>query len=287
MYAAYPLIDERPPSERPPWEPKTRFEMEREVAEQRVLQKRLGDSLGWIVDTLLLDDSDIQDEEKVKTIRDRKREALESLAYARDILKGTVAPSEIDEERLIGEEAARKMTLHRQQEEALESNILLPSQVIAQEGMRTTPTPPQPAASTLTEPKIVQTLGRRKPSDHFPPASPFGRSAPNITASKPPAPVPRQPTTSPAPNAVPAIVARTSYAKTFAPWNHTRSSFSAGDSPLASLPRLPPKTSTFLRPGVSLPTASLAPSQAGAESVISRDQPPRRNVQQDPLGVLQ
>lgn len=286
MYAAYPLVDERPPSERPPWEPKTRFEMERDAAEQRALQRRLGDSLGWIVDTLLLDESGTEEEEKAKEIRARKREALESLSYVRDILKGNVARSEIEDDRLIGEEAASKMKAIRRQNEGSESSVLLPSQVIAQERIRVGPTPPQPVASALTEPRIVQTVGRRKPSEHFPPASPFGRTSPSLTNSNlPPAPIPRQPTTAPHPNGASIAAAKPSRT-TFAPWNHTRSSFSAGDSPLASLPRLPPKTSTTLRTGVPRPPVSVPPSQAASESLISRDQAPRRNAQQDPLGVL-
>ncbi|PCH38432.1 RabGAP/TBC [Wolfiporia cocos MD-104 SS10] len=79
-YAAYPLVDERPPAERPPWEPRSRFEMEREVSDLRALQKRLGDSVGWIVDTLLLDDDAEGEIDRAKSIRNRKREAVECLA---------------------------------------------------------------------------------------------------------------------------------------------------------------------------------------------------------------
>ena len=52
-YAAYPLTDERPPVERPPWEPRTRSEIERETTDLRIVQRRLGESVAWIVDTLL------------------------------------------------------------------------------------------------------------------------------------------------------------------------------------------------------------------------------------------
>ena len=107
-YAAYPLTDERPSSERPPWEPRTRSEMEKDVTDMRVLQRRLGESVGWIVDTLLLDENDKQSEDEKKQIQKRKREALESLSYVRDVLQGSVSPSELDEDRLLSEEEVAK-----------------------------------------------------------------------------------------------------------------------------------------------------------------------------------
>ncbi|OSX64831.1 hypothetical protein POSPLADRAFT_1123881, partial [Postia placenta MAD-698-R-SB12] len=116
-YAAYPLVDERPPAERPPWEPRSRFEVEREAADMRASQRRLGDSVGWIVDTLLLDEESPENEEQLKIIRSRKREALECLAYVRDVLKGSV--TEVEDERLVGEEE-RKRRQSLQEEEAAE-----------------------------------------------------------------------------------------------------------------------------------------------------------------------
>ena len=99
------MSPERPVTERPPWEPRTRVEMEREVAQARAMQRKLGDAVGWIVDTLLLDEGDVKDNPGKKTLHKRKQEALESLAYVRDILKGTV--SDIEEDRLVGEEEGR------------------------------------------------------------------------------------------------------------------------------------------------------------------------------------
>ena len=67
-----------------------------------VKQRKLGDAVGWIVDTLLLDEGEIKDDAAKKTLHKRKQEALESLAYVRDILKGTVV--EVEDDRLVGEE---------------------------------------------------------------------------------------------------------------------------------------------------------------------------------------
>ncbi len=77
---AFPLEDERPPRERPPWEPKTRFEMERDMSQVRARDRQIGDSLGWIVD-VLLQDEETEDKDRLKK---EKREAIESLAYIRD-----------------------------------------------------------------------------------------------------------------------------------------------------------------------------------------------------------
>ncbi|KAF8894511.1 rab-GTPase-TBC domain-containing protein [Infundibulicybe gibba] len=86
-----------PPDVRPPWEPRTRLEMEREVSQLRMVNKRVGDSLSWIVDVLLQDETDVQDVERLKK---RRREALESLAYIRDVMQSNATT--IEEERLGG-----------------------------------------------------------------------------------------------------------------------------------------------------------------------------------------
>lgn len=109
--SSFPLEDERPVEERPPWEPRTRFEVERELTEVRTRDKSLGESLAWIVDALLLDDSDSEEPERTKA---RKREALESLSYVRDALMTNITT--LDEERLTGSEerARREENLRRQ-----------------------------------------------------------------------------------------------------------------------------------------------------------------------------
>lgn len=91
---AFPLEDERPPRERPPWEPKTRFEMERDMSQVRARDRQIGDSLGWIVD-VLLQDEETEDKDRLKK---EKREAIESLAYIRDVLISEAM--ELEEDRL-------------------------------------------------------------------------------------------------------------------------------------------------------------------------------------------
>jgi TBC1 domain family member 5 len=108
------MIDERPVEERPPWEPRTRFEMERDISEIRSRDKSLGESLAWIVDTLLQDESESQDVQSIKT---QKREALESLSYVRDVLM--MNTMKLDEDRLIGggERLSRKQKLAKKNED--------------------------------------------------------------------------------------------------------------------------------------------------------------------------
>lgn len=104
------MVDERPVEERPPWEPRTRFEMEKDISEIRSRDKSLGGSLAWIVDTLLQDESDSRDARKIKM---QKREALESLSYVRDVLM--TETMRLDEDRLIGgeERLNRKQKLEK------------------------------------------------------------------------------------------------------------------------------------------------------------------------------
>ena len=93
------MVDERPVEERPAWEARTRFEMERDISEIRSRDKSLGESLAWIVDALLQDESEPQDAQSIKM---QKREALESLSYVRDVLM--LNTMKLDEDRLIGGE---------------------------------------------------------------------------------------------------------------------------------------------------------------------------------------
>ena len=93
------MVDERPIEERPPWEPRTRFEMEKDISEIRSRDKSLGESLAWIVDALLQDESNLED---AQSIRMQKREALESLSYVRDVLMTNTM--RLDEDRLVGGE---------------------------------------------------------------------------------------------------------------------------------------------------------------------------------------
>ncbi|TFK42631.1 rab-GTPase-TBC domain-containing protein [Crucibulum laeve] len=200
---SFPLEDERLSEERPPWEPRTRFEMEREITQLHARDKRLGESLGWIVDALLQDESGAEDKERLKR---QKHEALECLSYVRDVLISHTTA--LDDDRLIGEEEAlqRKLRAKKQAEEAAASTKLPP--IVS---------PPAPAS-------VVDSMSR---------LSNTGRS--NRRVSPPPF------MTSP-------VSSGTGQTK-FAPWNHTRSSFSNASPAIgsATLPRPPPPTSTSLR----------------------------------------
>lgn len=104
------MVDERPVEERPSRENRTRFEMERHISEIRSRDKSLGESLAWIVDALLQDESESQDAQSIKM---QKREALESLSYVRDVLM--LNTMKLDEDRLTGgeERLSRKQKLEK------------------------------------------------------------------------------------------------------------------------------------------------------------------------------
>ncbi|KAG7452579.1 RabGAP/TBC [Guyanagaster necrorhizus] len=99
---AYQMTDENL-GERPPWEPRSRLEMEKELSDLRAMNKRLGDSLGWIVDVLLQD----EDQTNEERLRKQRRQAIESLSYMRDILISQ-STDDIEEERLYSEEENAK-----------------------------------------------------------------------------------------------------------------------------------------------------------------------------------
>ncbi|KAI8999038.1 rab-GTPase-TBC domain-containing protein [Trametes punicea] len=250
---SYPLSPERPVAERPPWEPRSRFEMEREIADLRSLQKKLGDTVGWVVDTLLLDESEIEDEAAKKTVGKRKREALECLSYVRDVLQGTV--TDVEDERLVGEEEMkRRREKERQEKEAAE----------ALSRRHSTPHPPLPAAAIPIEAR-PQGAGARRSQDYF---------------------LPNPPGTSPPGRLSPALNA---------PWNYTKSSFSSASSPIATLPRVPPRTSTVLPRGTPLPTSFRTPASANVpapppaveDSSAHASQERKQNqAPYDPLGAI-
>ena len=260
-------MDERTPTERQSWESSSRFELEHDLSQLRKAQGRLGESVEWIVDTLLLDEGDADDKE---SIRKRKREALESLAYVRDALKGNA--TDLQEERLIGEEERKrreaKQRLDREKEAQRQRDI-----------EQSAPKPPQPAAAppSPTRPQTIVTS--RSPSAI--------NAAPMATARSPPkfgTMESSHPSALPSPRLPPPPASQ----KPITPWNYTRSDFSSNSSPITSLPRIPPPTSTArwatppTTPAFPPPSASVVEASQSA----SRDQAPRRGVQQDPLGAL-
>ncbi|KZT11595.1 RabGAP/TBC [Laetiporus sulphureus 93-53] len=269
-YAAYPLVDERPPSERSLWEHPSRFEVEREVSDRRALQRRLGDSVAWIVDTLLQDEESVRDENQKKTVRNRKREAVECLAYVRDVLKGTV--TDVDEERLVSEEEfKRRKELRKQQEKEKEES---------RNRQRAAPLVPQPAATA--SPVQIASHRPRGSTDSLLRQMTAGspsRSAIHTSPSQPSLHV----SSSLPPN--PSALRQNADAKVVAPWNFTRSDFSSRESPIATLPRVPPPTSTALRPQPATSAFSPLAPVSKQQRATSPDQAPR-TVQQDPLGAL-
>ncbi|KAJ7709981.1 rab-GTPase-TBC domain-containing protein [Mycena rosella] len=239
---SFPMIDERPPEERPPWEPKSRLEIEREVALLHSTNKRLAKSLGWAVDVLLQDETESKDLQRLKS---SKREALEAISYVRDILTGNLAV--IEEERLFGEEetAKRKNASQDKSKKPPQGPIVDVPQ----------PAAPTPVPVVDSRPKV---------------AGPTTYSTPAAIASSYSVP----PTSSSN-----SAISPTSPSTSFAPWHYTRSNFSSGTLPSASLPRVPPPTSSTIR---RPPEASRdAPRQSQPRRAQSKTE-----HDHDPLGVL-
>lgn len=196
------MTDDRLPEERPPWEPRTRLEMERENSQLRSTNKRLGESLGWIVDVLLQDESEALEPLRLKK---RRLEGLESLSYIRDILMGNI--NEIDESRLIGEEEREK----RMSWNANSSRV--PRDAVA--AVVVPPPPPLPVAES--RPQTV-------PSRNTPGHSPTGSISSGRNSASPRAP-----------SSTHAGLHR------LPPWNYSRSGFSGSlGLPAEALPRVPP-----------------------------------------------
>lgn len=274
------MTGERPSEERPPWEPRTRFEMEKEINELRTLQKRLGEAVGYAVDVLLQDEDNRQNEEVLK-IRERKREAVESLAYIRDVLNGGTV--DVEEERLFGEDEyrRRKQEIEARQQEAAK----------IQEARRSGETPlvrpPEPTAAIFVTPSER----RERPVDgtiqgNSHPLTALARSPPIARVS--PAPLnAREYTTAALPRrqspANPmARMSPTSTPTMQAPWNYTRSGFGGQGVKSSTLPRPPPRSSTTYRPTVTgMPVTKLS---AGGDEQTSGGGGNRGR--QDPLGAL-
>ena len=249
-------MDERPPEERPPWEPRTRFEVERDATQLRAVQRTLGASVSWIVDTLLLDEDGDQSEERVKKVRESKREALEALAYVRDVLLG--GNTDIDEERLMSEEDYKRRRREQQEkQEQTDTSTEEPrssfNKAVISLPPISRPAAPIQAASAPRPRAVISHSVLSSTSSSF--------DSPRLGAPKGPS----RTSTSTAQDVKPQ-----------APWNYTRSSFSAPLSGFsAEVPSLAP-----------LPRAStaLAPPAAAVQNSPATPTPPSRL--HDPLGVL-
>jgi len=235
------------------------------------MNKRLGESIAWAVDTLLLDESSATDGQSLKK---RKQEALEAMSYVRDVLN-TGTHTALDEERMFGEEESAK----RKAKAQLESDKKVKAAEDPQSIYLVAPKPPA-AVSVTSKPKTIGP-GFRASSKSFGPSSPpaAASSSPLSSStsyfSSPPAPLP-SPSSS-------------STNTRFAPWNYTRSSF-GGDSslPATSLPRPPPPTSGS-RPslvGSGLVNSDLSLKTISSPKEANERPTPKRQVTPDPLGVL-
>ncbi|EPQ58582.1 RabGAP/TBC [Gloeophyllum trabeum ATCC 11539] len=271
-FTDFPLTDERPPEERPPWEPRTRFEMEREISQLRSTQKKLGVSVAWIVDTLLQDE-DNRAEDDLKSVQERKREALECLAYVRDVL--TSGATFVEEERLVGEEEFKRRKAKAQEEPPPESSARTAQEPLPVVTLPRPVAPPVPPSNeSRPRPYHSGTADGLAPS-RSPPSARFARS--------PSPPVVRSPPPSRSSPATPMVLAPNTSGMPMAPWNYTKSSFSEPASHIATLPRPPPRVSTVS------PSNYIAPSRPPVPDppqVVSPTQGERREVQQDPLGAL-
>ncbi|KAF8077999.1 rab-GTPase-TBC domain-containing protein [Lyophyllum atratum] len=211
-HSVFPLMDDRPPEERPPWEPRTRFEMEKDISQLRLNNKRLGESLGWIVDILLQDEAESKDPQRLKK---QKQEAVESLSYVRDVLMGNVA--EIEEARLVGEEESLKRKSRDASSRQASEN---PAAVVV-------PPPPVSMVDSRLQIATSRNTRSRSPPQHMgsPPMSlPIGSARkastlPRLSAGP----------SNPDFNRLP-------------PWHYSRSGFSGHNTslPAEALPRLPP-----------------------------------------------
>jgi len=270
-YAAFPLENERSPQERSPWEPRTRFEMEGEISEMRSLNKQLGKSVSWIVDALLQDEDGVKDIEQLKSIQSKKREALESLAYVRDVLNGGI--TEVEEERLWGEReferrrSAVVVTRHSENLGSFGRPQINKPQPVAPIPPHIGESGPQGVGGSRTSQKLSSSP-LREASRRSPPRS-----------SLPVSPPVKQTLYSPPSSHVSAQSAP------IAPWHSTRTSFSGVAPPVASaLPRIPPPTSTTYGPP-RIPSPVLGQIEPSSPHMAG-NRSPRLEVQHDPLGVL-
>ncbi|KAF9264818.1 RabGAP/TBC, partial [Marasmius fiardii PR-910] len=247
--SVFPLADETSPVERPPWEPKSRLQIEREIGQIQTTNKLLGESLTWVVDALLQDESEATNPTQLKR---RKQEALETLSYMRDILNGSV--NGIDQERLFTEEENAKRKSHSAQLQS-ESSFRTTSMGYFDKHVHT-PKAPVPAPVVDSNSKV---------------ASPKPRSS-ALPAQKPQYPVSPSPASSPE--------ASIGGGLRLAPWNYTQSGFGSSSTlPSTSLPRLPPRTSSSIHR--QTPAAATSVPKAPV-----REDKPEARVTPDPLGVL-
>jgi TBC1 domain family protein 5 len=258
-YAAYPLIDERPHEERPPWEPRTRFEVERDAAQLRAVQRTLGASVSWIVDTLLLGENADESEERAQKVKESKREALEALAYVRDVLLS--GSTDVDEERLMSEEEFKKRRRAQQEKEEQAATSTRREEPRSSFDKAVISVPPVMKPATQRQTTNVP-RPRAVASHSALPSSSSSFDSPRLEVSKS--------------HRASSFTATSPGPDSKAPWNYTRSNFS---SPLGGFSAEVPSLAPLPRASTALtsPTAAVQSSPSG--------QTPTSRLH-DPLGVL-
>jgi len=232
---------------------------------------------------LLLDEETTQEtKEGGKTLRQKKSEAVECMAYVRDVL-ARGGKGEVDEERLVSEEEYQRRRQRKEEKEKAAAApihteapqpkpVLPPPRIASAEDTPETIGKPRTMLSTRDSTRPISSLSRTPviptqtsltPSPNTP-SIPLASRANSIPRSRPKPPT----TATPEPK------------KVAPPWQHTRSNFS-GDSPFASgsLPRLPPPSTTA--PPRKTPDHSLARSSPLDPGDTAHEPP-----QADPLGVI-
>jgi TBC1 domain family member 5 len=179
---------------RPPWEPRTRFEMEREITSIRGTLKTLSEAVGAALDVLLQTETE---QNKQGDEQSRRREALECLDYVREVLrqrsKGELTP--LDEERLWGEHELQRRRASRVEPQ----NTSTPEKQVATGSQE-----PNMNPKIINPPKaanIPEAMSRRSRGGTLPVNSPMEK-LPHARNSS----------------------------QVVAPWNHTPSSFSSQSS---------------------------------------------------------
>lgn len=228
--------------------------MESEINQLRSLQNKLGDAIGIAVDALLQDESDDRSAETLQRIRERKREALESLAHARDILKGNA--KELDEERLYGEDEYRRRR-----------------KLVTTRQFSPPPRIPEPAAASRppTEHRRQQSSPSLQSQATHPLVS-LPRTPPvQLTVKSDIGSGTRMPVTAQSRDSRRVSITKSPVAETpnpsdpmQAPWNYTKSSFGIPTLNTPGMPRPPPP---------SQPTLKAPPNR-------------QKNASSDPLGAI-
>ncbi|KAG1756495.1 rab-GTPase-TBC domain-containing protein [Suillus paluster] len=253
-YAAYPLLDEHVTDDRHVSEHESRVEAERAATELRGQNKRLGESITWILSVLQSKESAEATNKDSERISMQQKEALGSLTYIRDILGGEV--KEIDERRLWGVEEYNRRLEGQSEQESRE------------------PSASQPRQRSMTTSPILSVTPNT--NEHPPP--PVQREVRHFSPNTPAVGILRTTTSAPLNSSSMALRIST------APLIHNRSQ--------SSTALFPTKPITMQRTPLRL--SSNNPFQRTPETggippaAVASDQTPkvRSEVQHDPLGVL-